>query len=87
MVQLPNPFTVETYRIFELIDPTEYNALSALNKDVVRIILSMGKVDLNEGSQAQTLLWTIFDENSMTGARLRDESNRLVFVEPPPPEE
>jgi len=86
-MRLNYPFTVETSRIFDITEPAEYVALSENNKRAYDIIMSLTNVDLNEGSRAQTLLWNMFDENSITGAKLRDEANRLVFVEPPPEEE
>ena len=86
-MRLNYPFTVETNRIFDVTEPSEYVALNENNKRAYDVIMSLGKVDLNEGSLAHTLLWNMFNENSVTGARLRDGANGLIFVEPPPEEE
>lgn len=77
-MQLPYRFRIESFLVFELTDTGEYQALSAANKDAYKMILSTTIVDLNEGSLAQTLLWNMFPENSVTGARLRDPANRLI---------
>lgn len=89
MAQSPH-FRIETYRIFEIIDSAEYLALSDNNKDALRIMLSLGYIDLSEDSSARTKLWNMFDENTDTGAALRDEANRLdctKVVVPYEPEE
>lgn len=86
-MRLNYPFTVETHRIFERTEPSEYIALSENNRKAYDIIMSLTNVDLNEGSLAQTLLWNMFPEGSVTGSRLRDTSNGLVFVERTPEEE
>ena len=86
-MRLNYPFTVETNRIFDITEPSEYVALNENNKRAYDVIMSLTNVDLNEGSLAQTLLWNMFGENSVTGARLRDKANGLVFVERPPEEE
>jgi len=86
-MRLNYPFTVETSRIFDLTEPAEYVALSENNKRAYDVIMSLTNVDLNEGTLAQTLLWAMFDENSVTGARLRDPDNKLIFVMLEEPEE
>lgn len=79
-------FRIETYRIFDVTEPSEYLALGAQNKNVYNLIISMGIVNLAEGSSAQTLLWDMFPEESDTGARLRDAANRFVLIEQEPEE-
>ncbi len=86
-MRLNYPFTVQTSRIFDITEPAEYVALSENSKRAYDVIMSLTNVDLNEGSLAHTLLWAMFGENSVTGARLRDEANGLVFVVPEEPEE
>jgi len=86
-MRLNYPFTVETCRIFDVTEPAEYIALNENYKRAYDVIVSLTNVDLNEGSLAQTLLWNMFPEGSVTGARLRNTANGLVFVERPPEEE
>ena len=49
---------------------SEYNALSAANKDAYKMILSCGVLDLTDGNSIRTKLWNMFDENSTTRANL-----------------
>lgn len=79
-MQLNYPFTVETSRIFELTEPSEYLALNENNKHAYDVIMSLGKVDLNEGTLVHTFLWGMFGENTVTGGKLRDPDNGLVYV-------
>jgi hypothetical protein len=73
-------FRIETYRIFDVTNPSEYLALNAQNKSIYNLIVSMGTVNLLEGSMAQTLLWAMFPEQSVTGANLRNTANRFVLI-------
>lgn len=59
-----------TYQISEATDATEWNALSAGNKDAYAMILSMGIVDLTDGTSIRTTLWAMFDAQSTTRAAL-----------------
>lgn len=79
-MRLNYPFTVETNRIFEITEPSEYLALSANNKHAYDVMMSLGNVDLNEGTLVHTLLWGMFDENTVTGGKLRDPSGGLTFI-------
>lgn len=79
-MRLDYPFTVETSRIFEITEPSEYLALNAINKHAYDVIMSLGKVDFNEGTLVHTLLWNMFDENTVTGGNLRDPSGGLTFI-------
>ena len=79
-MRLDYPFTIETSRIFEITEPSEYLALSVNNRHAYDVIMSLGNVDLNEGTLVQTLLWNMFGENTATGGKLRDPDNGLVYV-------
>ena len=59
-----------TYQIIEATVASEYNALSAANKDAYRQIISCGVVDLTDGTRIRTKLWNIFDSESETRAAL-----------------
>lgn len=59
-----------TYKIMEATLASEYNALSAANKDAYRQIVSCGIVDLTDGTSIRTKLWNIFDSESTTRAAL-----------------
>lgn len=73
-------FRIETYRIFDVTEVDEYFSLDEKNRMLYERILSLGTVDLLEGGTAQTLLWKMFDENTRTGARLRDPANLFVLI-------
>ena len=49
-----------TSYIFECLDLTEYNALGATSKEVLRMLLSCATVDLSEGNPSRTTLDTLF---------------------------
>jgi hypothetical protein len=51
---------VPTSSLLECVDATEYLALSATEKDVLRIILSVGSVNMGAGSKIRTMLATLF---------------------------
>lgn len=74
-------FRIETYRILDITKASEYLALSNQNKAFYDIFISAGIVNLSEGSVVQIALWNMFDENTETGQKLRDESNRFVLIE------
>jgi len=59
-----------TYQIAEATDIPEYNALSAALKQVYRDIISMGTVNLTDGTTIRAALWNMFDELSTTRANL-----------------
>jgi len=82
-------FRIETFKVFEVIDAAEYLALSDNNKDALKMILSLGHVDLSENSSARQKLWNMFADSTITGAALRNEANRLdcTKVLAPPEEE
>lgn len=59
-----------TYEISEATDPTEWNALSAGNKTAYATILSMGVVDLSDGTAVKSTLWALFGSGTTTRANL-----------------
>lgn len=74
-------FRIETYRIFDVTAPSEYLALSAQNKENYKTILSLGIVNLSDGTLGQTLLWGMFPEGTVTGDALRNPDNRFILIE------
>lgn len=64
------PLIVPTYRIFNVLDATEFGALSAANQQRVRDILSMGTVDASTGTNARALLLSVFGAGTTTRANL-----------------
>jgi len=60
----------ESYKILECLDPTEHAALTVTKKDGVRILLSCGLVDLNDGKAGKVRLWNWFGAESDTVANL-----------------
>ena len=59
-------FLKKTYKIIESTDPSEYIALSNANKDLYKIIISAGVVDINEDSLVRNILWGMFSEGTTT---------------------
>jgi hypothetical protein len=70
--------TMKTYRIVNVTDATEYNALSDNNKAAYNLIMSCGITDLEPGSPAYNHLWSMFPEGTTTGDALRDPANRFL---------
>ena len=71
-------FDGETWRIIECTKKSEYDALSDAYKDFYRILISATTLDMSEGSNAQTLLYAMFPEGTVTGDALRDPANGLT---------
>lgn len=59
-----------TYGIVENTDTAEYNALSDANKEHYKTILSLGTVDLTDGTVVRATLWVLFGAGSTTRANL-----------------
>ena len=59
-----------TYKIIEATDATEYAALSDANKDVYKMILSCGTVDLSDGTEVRARLLAMFGAGTTTRANL-----------------
>lgn len=59
-----------SHRILEALDPTEHAALTATQKDGLKILLSCGRVDLNDGKAGKVRLWNWFGGESTTVANL-----------------
>lgn len=64
------PLLIPTYRIFNVIDPTEFGALLATNQQRIRDILSMGTVDASTGTNARALMLSVFGAGTTTRANL-----------------
>jgi len=67
-IHLTNVF--DSYEIIEAIDTSEYNALTADQKTGVALLLSCGRVNLNEGKAGRTRLLAWFGGGSTTIANL-----------------
>lgn len=61
----------ESYRVLACADPTEYNALTDSQKEFFLLLVSCGKVDLNDGATGKTNLWIWFGAESDTVAALQ----------------
>jgi len=59
-----------SYKVFECIDAGEYDGLIQKQQEGVRIILSLGMVDLSAETSAKTKLWNWFGEGTATRAAL-----------------
>lgn len=54
------PMIIPTYKIYNLIDATEFGALTAANQQLVRDILGMGTVDGSPGTSVRARMVAIF---------------------------
>ena len=57
-------------QIVDCIDFGEFNALSAANKDAIKLIVSAGYVNMNEGNPPMIKLFMCFPEGTNTCTRL-----------------
>lgn len=64
------PMIVPTYKIYNLIDPTEWAAVSAANQQLIRDILGMGSVDASPGTQVRARISAIFAAGTVTRTAL-----------------
>jgi hypothetical protein len=64
------PMIIPSYEIYESIDGTEFNALSAANQARVRDILNMGSVNASPGTQARALMMALFGSGTATRTKL-----------------
>lgn len=55
-----------SYQVFEATDLSEYNALTDAQKSRYQLIMNMGQVDLNSGSNARGLLENMFGPGTTT---------------------
>lgn len=67
----PVPTLIMSAGLLEALDITEYNALSDANKERVKILLSCGTINLAVGSQARSILDTIFPIGTATNAAVK----------------
>lgn len=58
------PMVIPTYKIYNVIDTTEFSALTAANQQLVRDILGMGTVDASVGTSIRTRMLAIFGAGS-----------------------
>ena len=78
--------TMSTSRILAITDLQELSDLSDTNKELFKLIISAGTVDLHEDLWVHDRLWAMFPADSITGAALRDPENRFILIpnEPTP---
>jgi hypothetical protein len=79
-------YRIETYQILKVMTLGEFNNLSTDNKDLLKMMLSVGVIDLQEGSWTRGQLFGMFPGNTDTGQALRDPANGFIYVpnEPTP---
>lgn len=65
LVQLPTDW-IHTFELSEATDDTEYAALSAAQKTTYGLIISMGIIDLTNGTAIRAKLWAMFGSGSTT---------------------
>ena len=59
-----------TYKIVEATVTSEYSALSTANKTAYGMIISLGTVDLSDGTATKDKLWDMFGAETTTRANL-----------------
>jgi hypothetical protein len=64
------PMVVESYRIYNLIVPAEFTALTAANQTLVRDIINMGIVDASPGTSVRARMLAAFPNGTATFAAL-----------------
>lgn len=67
---IASPVIVPTYRIYNVVDTSEFSALSAANQQLLRDILSMGTVDASTGTSVRTRLLALFGAGTATRTAL-----------------
>jgi len=72
--------TMSTWRILSVTNLQELSNLSDTNKELFKLIISAGSVDLHEDLWVRDRLWSMFPEGSITGAALRDPNNRFILI-------
>jgi hypothetical protein len=81
-IVVAQPTIIETYKIFNALDPAEFDALSAALKTRVRDILGMGVVDASPGTHAHTVLLAAFGAATVSRAALAAVANTFKTVTP-----
>jgi len=56
----PDLIQIEAAQLYDAIDRVEYTALSASQQDRVKIILSLGRINTSQGTQARAEILEIF---------------------------
>ncbi len=69
-----------TYKLLEVMDDIEYDALSASNKAKLNVLISCGIIDINVGSPLRAFIFSIFPDGTTTYDRLM----ALLTYTPPP---
>ncbi len=72
---------MSTSKILEALKPSEYNALSAINKERLAVIVSVGSIDVAEGQNLRATLLTLFPE----GTESYDSLIEVMGKQPPLP--
>lgn len=60
------PMIIPTYRVYNVMDINEFNALSAANQQNMRDILAMGEIDLSPNLPARTRMLALFGAGTAT---------------------
>ena len=63
-------YVFATYKIVEATIASEYSALSTANKTAYGMIVSLGTVDLSDGTATKDKLWDMFGAETTTRANL-----------------
>src|SRR5262245_37585136 len=66
----PIPMIIPTYRIYNLIVPSEYTALPSSQQEMCRDILFMGEVDVSSGTHIRNRVIAVFPSSTQTFGNL-----------------
>ena len=66
-----------SYVIFNATNRNEYLALSAANKALYQLVVSLGLVDMEAAGNAKAILWSLFDEGSETRTAINNAIVKL----------
>lgn len=64
------PMIIPTYKIYNVIDTSEFNALSTANQQLARDIMAMGTVDASAGTSVRTRMLALFGAGTATRTAL-----------------
>jgi hypothetical protein len=64
------PMIVPTYKIYNAVVPSEFQALTAANQQLIRDIFGMGTVDASVGTNVRSVILQVFGVGTVTRTNL-----------------
>ena len=78
----PSPLLVNSWQVYNAIVPSEFQALTDPNKQLVRDIIGQGVIDASNGGRARDVLLQVFAAGSATRAAFAAMQGSLNIVQP-----